>query len=181
MRRQFRRHWRSFSSWVAHSPTFPRRCRMEPAASASFWICRSLTRADHRIHANWIFVRRDSHCRGQLRHGCYECGVGAGGCTPGEPILRNWDVAQARGATCIDGQACASPDSQGPWDTPIHRAALLACIWAGFLTGALLSGAATPHFGAWVLLFPIMVLLALTALDGGRRRPHEFPSTSHSF
>jgi uncharacterized membrane protein YoaK (UPF0700 family) len=56
-------------------------------------------------------------------------------------------------------------DSQGAWDTHIRRAALLACIWGGFLAGALLSGAGTPQFGAWILLLPIAMLSALTLLD----------------
>ncbi len=56
-------------------------------------------------------------------------------------------------------------DSQGPWDTHLYRALLSAGIWAGFMTGALLSGMATPRFGVWVLLFPMLILLALAALD----------------
>jgi uncharacterized membrane protein YoaK (UPF0700 family) len=57
------------------------------------------------------------------------------------------------------------PDSQGAWDTHARRALQLAAIWAGFLSGALLSGAATPHFGVWALLFPMLALSALAALD----------------
>jgi uncharacterized membrane protein YoaK (UPF0700 family) len=57
------------------------------------------------------------------------------------------------------------PDSQGAWDTHLHRALLLACTWGGFLTGALLSGAAIPRFGVWVLLFPVLILSALAAFD----------------
>jgi uncharacterized membrane protein YoaK (UPF0700 family) len=57
------------------------------------------------------------------------------------------------------------PGSQGPWDTHLYRALLSAGIWAGFLTGALLSGMATPRFGVWVLLFPMLVLSAFAALD----------------
>jgi len=57
------------------------------------------------------------------------------------------------------------PDSQGSWDTHLYRALLSAGIWAGFLTGALLSGTATPRFGVWVLLFPILILSALAGLD----------------
>ena len=34
-------------------------------------------------------------------------------------------------------------DAQGPWDTHLRRALLLARIWLGFLVGAFLSGAAT--------------------------------------
>jgi uncharacterized membrane protein YoaK (UPF0700 family) len=56
-------------------------------------------------------------------------------------------------------------DSQGSWDTHVHRVLLLAGIWGAFLAGALLAGAATPRFGAWVLLFPTLILSALAALD----------------
>jgi uncharacterized membrane protein YoaK (UPF0700 family) len=63
------------------------------------------------------------------------------------------------------------PDSQGSWDTHLRRARLLAGIWAGFLAGALLSGAATPRFGVWVLLFPMLILSALTAFDGTASTP----------
>ncbi len=52
-------------------------------------------------------------------------------------------------------------DAQGSWDTHIRRAFLLTGVWASFLTGALLSGAATPRCGVWVLLLPLLVLLAL--------------------
>jgi uncharacterized membrane protein YoaK (UPF0700 family) len=56
-------------------------------------------------------------------------------------------------------------DSQGAWDTHVRRALQLAAIWAGFLSGALLSGAATPRFGVWALLFPMLALSALAAFD----------------
>jgi uncharacterized membrane protein YoaK (UPF0700 family) len=57
------------------------------------------------------------------------------------------------------------PDSKGTWDTHARRTLVLAIIWGGFLGGALLSGAATPRFGAWGLLFPMLALLTLAALD----------------
>jgi uncharacterized membrane protein YoaK (UPF0700 family) len=57
------------------------------------------------------------------------------------------------------------PDAQGPWDTHLARALLLARIWAGFLAGALLSGATTPRFGAWVLSAPALILAALAWFD----------------
>jgi uncharacterized membrane protein YoaK (UPF0700 family) len=57
------------------------------------------------------------------------------------------------------------PDAQGPWDTHLRRAMLLARIWAGFLAGALLSGAATPRFGAWVLLAPVLILATMAVFD----------------
>jgi uncharacterized membrane protein YoaK (UPF0700 family) len=44
-------------------------------------------------------------------------------------------------------------DSQGSWDTHLYRTLLMAGIWFAFLTGALLSGVVTPHFGVWVLFF----------------------------
>ncbi len=57
------------------------------------------------------------------------------------------------------------PGSRGAWDTHARRALKLAAIWAGFLSGALLSGAATPRFGAWALSFPMLALSALAAFD----------------
>jgi uncharacterized membrane protein YoaK (UPF0700 family) len=51
-------------------------------------------------------------------------------------------------------------NAQGPWDTHRRRAFLLLGVWAGFLTGALLGGAATSRFGVWVLLLPLLILLA---------------------
>ena len=57
------------------------------------------------------------------------------------------------------------PDAQGSWDTHSRRALMLARVWAGFLAGALISGAATPRFGAWVLLGPALVLAAMAAFD----------------
>ena len=44
--------------------------------------------------------------------------------------------------------------ARGSWDTHLYRALIVTRVWGGFLTGALLSGAATPHFGVWVLLPP---------------------------
>ena len=56
-------------------------------------------------------------------------------------------------------------DAQGPWDTHLRRAMLLARIWVGFLVGAMLSGVATPRYGAWVLSAPALILAALAAFD----------------
>jgi uncharacterized membrane protein YoaK (UPF0700 family) len=61
------------------------------------------------------------------------------------------------------------PDAEGSWDTHLRRALLLARVWVGFLVGALLSGAATPRYGAWVLLPPALILAVLTAVDGPER------------
>jgi len=59
------------------------------------------------------------------------------------------------------------PDAQGPWDTHARRTLLLLGVWAGFLTGAMLGGAAIPRFGVWVLLPPLLAVLALAVF--GRR------------
>jgi uncharacterized membrane protein YoaK (UPF0700 family) len=56
--------------------------------------------------------------------------------------------------------------AQGSWDTHLHRAFIVTRVWGGFLTGALLSGAAIPHFGVWVLLLPFMILLVLAVHSG---------------
>jgi uncharacterized membrane protein YoaK (UPF0700 family) len=51
--------------------------------------------------------------------------------------------------------------ARGSWDTHLYRAFIATRVWAGFLTGAVLSGAVTPHFGVWVLLLPFLILLVL--------------------
>ena len=57
------------------------------------------------------------------------------------------------------------PDAQGSWDTHRRRAFLLLGVWAGFLTGAVVAGAATSRFGVWVLLLPLLILLALAVFS----------------
>ena len=57
------------------------------------------------------------------------------------------------------------PDAQGPWDTHRRRVLLLLGVWAGFLTGALLAGAGTSRIGVWVLLLPLLILLALAVFS----------------
>lgn len=54
------------------------------------------------------------------------------------------------------------PDAQGRWDTHLRRAAIAASVWAGFFSGTIVSGLASPHFGARALLVPLFGLLALT-------------------
>jgi uncharacterized membrane protein YoaK (UPF0700 family) len=56
-------------------------------------------------------------------------------------------------------------DAQGPWDTHLRRALLLARLWVGFLVGAFLSGAVTPRYGALVLSAPALILVILAVLD----------------
>ena len=58
---------------------------------------------------------------------------------------------------------------QGPWDSHARRALLLVGIWAGFVGGAMLAGAATPRLGAWVLLLPIVALSILAAIGPTER------------
>jgi uncharacterized membrane protein YoaK (UPF0700 family) len=53
------------------------------------------------------------------------------------------------------------PDAQGSWDTHQRRAFLLLALWAAFLVGVVVSAAANPRFGVWVLLLPIAILTAL--------------------
>jgi len=54
-------------------------------------------------------------------------------------------------------------DSEGPWDTHLRRAVLLARLWLAFLAGALASGAATPRYGALALAAPALILAVLAA------------------
>ena len=56
--------------------------------------------------------------------------------------------------------------ARGSWDTHLYRALIVTRVWGGFLTGALLSGAATPRFGVWVLLPPCLILLVLALRSG---------------
>ena len=57
------------------------------------------------------------------------------------------------------------PDAQGPWDTQLHRARLLASLWGSFLIGALIS-AMISHLGVWVLVLPFLILVALALFSG---------------
>jgi uncharacterized membrane protein YoaK (UPF0700 family) len=56
-------------------------------------------------------------------------------------------------------------DAQGPWDTHLSRALLLARLWVGFLVGAFLSGAVTPRYGALFLSAPALILIVLAVFD----------------
>lgn len=57
-------------------------------------------------------------------------------------------------------------DAQGPWDTQVHRAFLLASVWGSFVIGAAISGAMSSHFGAWLLVYPALILVALALFSG---------------
>jgi uncharacterized membrane protein YoaK (UPF0700 family) len=58
------------------------------------------------------------------------------------------------------------PDAQGPWDTQLHRARLLASVWGSFLIGAVISAAMISHLGVWVLVLPFLILVALALFSG---------------
>ena len=79
----------------------------------------------------------------------------------GESHLCHGHVEQAGAPPRPVRLAGALADAQGPWDTHLRRAGLLASVWAGFLTGAVLSAAAIRYFGVWVLLAPLLILLAM--------------------
>ncbi len=55
------------------------------------------------------------------------------------------------------------PDAEGTWDTHVSRALLLTAVWASFLFGAILAGAATATLKEWTLL-PAAVLLLIAAV-----------------
>jgi uncharacterized membrane protein YoaK (UPF0700 family) len=69
----------------------------------------------------------------------------------------------------LAAQRAPLADAQGPWDTHLRRALMLSRVWVGFFAGALLSGAATPRFGALALLAPALILAALAAFDRPER------------
>jgi uncharacterized membrane protein YoaK (UPF0700 family) len=69
----------------------------------------------------------------------------------------------------LAAQRAPLSDAQGPWDTHLRRALMLSRLWAGFFAGAVLSGAATPRYGAWVLSAPTLILAVLAAFDRPKR------------
>jgi uncharacterized membrane protein YoaK (UPF0700 family) len=84
----------------------------------------------------------------------------------GEPASLTFvtgDLSRIGSHLALSARRAPLPDAQGQWDTHLHRAGLLARVWAGFLAGAALSGAATSYFGVLALLAPLLILLALFA------------------
>jgi uncharacterized membrane protein YoaK (UPF0700 family) len=59
----------------------------------------------------------------------------------------------------------ASPPNRPNREEHARRALSLAAVWAGFLSGAFLSGVTTPRFGVWALLLPMLAVLVLAAFD----------------
>ncbi len=76
------------------------------------------------------------------------------------------DLARIAGHLAMAILRAPVEGARGSWDTHLYRALIVTRVWGGFLTGALLSGAATPHFGVWALLPPFLVLLVLAAHSG---------------
>jgi uncharacterized membrane protein YoaK (UPF0700 family) len=56
-------------------------------------------------------------------------------------------------------------DSEGAGDTHLRRALILSLIWAGFLGGAILGGIATSLVREWMLVIPLLIMLALAILS----------------
>jgi uncharacterized membrane protein YoaK (UPF0700 family) len=59
-------------------------------------------------------------------------------------------------------------DSEGAGDTHLRRALILSVIWAGFLGGAILGGIATSLVREWMLVIPLLIILALAILSPAR-------------
>jgi uncharacterized membrane protein YoaK (UPF0700 family) len=60
------------------------------------------------------------------------------------------------------------PNAEGEWDTHFYRAALEASLWVGFLAGAILSGAASRHFGVLELVPAPLALVAFGLVSRGQ-------------
>lgn len=69
--------------------------------------------------------------------------------------------------TALAARRAELKDSEGEWDTHTRRALMLTLIWAGFLGGAFLGGAITPHTGVWTPAIPLLIMLALAVIDPG--------------
>ena len=84
-------------------------------------------------------------------------GTSAGGAGHWQEHSRGGGWAGLRGPAAEHEQWHQAPHGR--------RAFLLLGIWASFLIGALLGGAATSRFGVWVLLLPLLILLALAVFS----------------
>ena len=63
-------------------------------------------------------------------------------------------------------------DAEGPSDTHFSRAALETSVWAGFLTGAILSGVLSHHFGVMELAPAALALLFFALVNRVQNSPH---------
>ena len=77
-------------------------------------------------------------------------------------------LSQIGGHLALAAKRAPLKEGEGVWDTHLRRAMLLTVVWVGFLIGALLGGAATPRFGVWLLLLPLLIMLALAVLNPAR-------------
>jgi len=59
-------------------------------------------------------------------------------------------------------------DAENKGDTHFRRAMMLSLIWGGFLGGALLGGAATSLLREWMLVIPLLIMLALALVGPSR-------------
>jgi uncharacterized membrane protein YoaK (UPF0700 family) len=59
-------------------------------------------------------------------------------------------------------------NAEGKWDTHFYRAALEAGLWVGFLMGAILSGAASSHFGVLDLVPASIALVVFGLVNRGK-------------
>ena len=58
-------------------------------------------------------------------------------------------------------------DAEGDGDTHLHRAMLEACVWAGFLAGAVISGLAVSRLGRFALAPACIALISIACVSGG--------------
>jgi uncharacterized membrane protein YoaK (UPF0700 family) len=61
------------------------------------------------------------------------------------------------------------PEAQGSSDTHWWRATVLASIWSAFLVGAILGSATTAHLAMWALVFPAVLLAAVSLFAAPHR------------
>jgi uncharacterized membrane protein YoaK (UPF0700 family) len=66
--------------------------------------------------------------------------------------------------------------AQGPWDTHLSRSRLMFGVWSAFIGGAFLAGMATPRYGVWILLPPLLILAGLAMLFPDRSRAAAGPA-----
>jgi uncharacterized membrane protein YoaK (UPF0700 family) len=91
----------------------------------------------------------------------------------GEPVSLTFvtgDLNRIGSHLALSATQAPLPVAQGPWDTHLRRASLLASVWTGFLAGAVLCGAASSYFGVAALLAPLLTLLALALFTGAEER-----------
>jgi uncharacterized membrane protein YoaK (UPF0700 family) len=84
----------------------------------------------------------------------------------GEPVSLTFvtgTLNKISGHLALAARRMRPADAAGARDTHLSRALLEAAVWTGFLTGAILSGVAAPHFGALELVPASAALMALAS------------------